>query len=434
MHRLKKLKLMGLVLLVIIGFQNCGEGFDVESADLESLCVPNNLNKNEVLAGDMILDTDSILSKGGRSNKNDGQQAATGFTIYQSTYWKDGIIPVEFNLTHPNKAARKQLFLEVCAEWGKHAYIECIPRTNETNYLYVHDTNNACNTHVGAGKNGGKRSFNFGLDWCWEWRPVLHDFGHVLGLMHEHQRPDRDSYVTIIEENIDPASAYVYDKFQTTETQSAYDFHSVMHYHPYAFSKAPNLAVMVPKPAYQNKFSIMGKYTNLSQLDIETIQKMYPVEGTPEPTPTPTPVQKANCKLDGQIIAHNAVVTAYKYKSVTAPATCISQNLRCLDGYFLGAPGYTYLSCTVVNPAPTPTPTPIPTLTPTPTPSPSPSPTPTPIPTVTPTPPPNTTPAPTPSPTPVPTVTPTPSPSPIPTATPTPAPTLTPTPTPATIC
>lgn len=24
---------------------------------------------------------------------------------------------------------------------------------------------------------------------------VLHEFGHVLGLMHEHQRPDRDDYL-----------------------------------------------------------------------------------------------------------------------------------------------------------------------------------------------------------------------------------------------
>lgn len=55
---------------------------------------------------------------------------------------------------------------------------------------------------------------------------TIHELGHVIGLIHEHQRPDRDSYVTVTEMNqnymkIDPL--YDYKKIP-------YDKHSIMHY------------------------------------------------------------------------------------------------------------------------------------------------------------------------------------------------------------
>ena len=33
---------------------------------------------------------------------------------------------------------------------------------------------------------------------------ILHQIGHALGLYHEHSRPDRDSYITVVLENVMP--------------------------------------------------------------------------------------------------------------------------------------------------------------------------------------------------------------------------------------
>jgi len=67
---------------------------------------------------------------------------------------------------------------------------------------------------------------------------VIHELGHTLGFNHEHQRYDRDEYITILDDNI--RSGYErnfniipqYDLSGNiySQTYSSYDYESVMHY------------------------------------------------------------------------------------------------------------------------------------------------------------------------------------------------------------
>ena len=41
-------------------------------------------------------------------------------------------------------------------------------------------------------------------------KEVLHTLFHILGRYHEHERPDRDKYVQIIEENIIEGIVIIY--------------------------------------------------------------------------------------------------------------------------------------------------------------------------------------------------------------------------------
>lgn len=41
-------------------------------------------------------------------------------------------------------------------------------------------------------------------DECLQYSTIIHEFMHVIGFIHEHQRGDRDTYVNIIWENIIP--------------------------------------------------------------------------------------------------------------------------------------------------------------------------------------------------------------------------------------
>lgn len=63
---------------------------------------------------------------------------------------------------------------------------------------------------------------------------VAHELGHVLGFYHEHSRPDRDNYVTVLRFNIRSDRQYNFLKYSNTEilTSEPYDIGSVMHYGP----------------------------------------------------------------------------------------------------------------------------------------------------------------------------------------------------------
>jgi hypothetical protein len=78
--------------------------------------------------------------------------------------------------------------------------------------------------------------------------------GHALGVYHEQSRSDRDDFVTINVDNIDPKKVGNYEKTSFTSV-GAYDFGSIMHYGSYYFSanKKPSMtkksgAIITPKP------------------------------------------------------------------------------------------------------------------------------------------------------------------------------------------
>lgn len=64
-------------------------------------------------------------------------------------------------------------------------------------------------------------------------RQATHELGHLLGFTHEHQRPDRDRYITVLWSNIRPEAAGQYQLLDTClydVADYAYDYRSVMHY------------------------------------------------------------------------------------------------------------------------------------------------------------------------------------------------------------
>ena len=65
----------------------------------------------------------------------------------------------------------------------------------------------------------------------------MHEFIHALGLYHEQSRPDRDDYVTILRNNIQPSKFINFIKHKTSLTFNVpYDGKSLMHYRPRMFS------------------------------------------------------------------------------------------------------------------------------------------------------------------------------------------------------
>ena len=69
---------------------------------------------------------------------------------------------------------------------------------------------------------------------------IAHEIGHALGFHHEQARPDRDDYVTIHYDNINPSNYVNFMKYNSIDVAShdiPYDYNSVMHYGGYVSIK-----------------------------------------------------------------------------------------------------------------------------------------------------------------------------------------------------
>jgi len=116
--------------------------------------------------------------------------------------------------------------------------IQFVPRTTQSNYVNISLEGAATEGVSSVGMVGNEQMLDCGSE-CTvaTW---LHEMGHTVGLLHEHQRPDRGSYINLMLQNADlpnvPGNFTLisYDY----QTIGLYDYASVMHYGAFDFSKA----------------------------------------------------------------------------------------------------------------------------------------------------------------------------------------------------
>lgn len=147
--------------------------------------------------------------------------------------WPNGIIPYDISkLTEEQQTiAREAMHL-----WeATGANIHFVPHTNEDTYVYFTGRMDSGNNSSEIGYVPGKRVDVDITAFWWRqgpWMPA-HELGHVLGFFHEHQRWDRDQYVTIHYENIKEGRQSDYDwvpKDKWITSATPYDYRSIMHY------------------------------------------------------------------------------------------------------------------------------------------------------------------------------------------------------------
>lgn len=117
---------------------------------------------------------------------------------------------------------------------------------------------------------------NYALDeGCFRLGTIVHEFLHALGFYHQQSTWNRDDYVRIAEENITEGMEHNFNKYDNETVDNYgedYDYGSVMHYTPYAFSKNGKMTIV---PLVEGAEEIMGQRLQMSEADINKLNTMY---------------------------------------------------------------------------------------------------------------------------------------------------------------
>lgn len=193
-------------------------------------------------------------------------------------YWEWGVVPYEIA---PNFSDAEKLRIRQAMDiWGRTAPLTFVPRTTQTGFLAVTRDQlsgpeaSPCFAATVGHRLGTMQRLNLGSDGCQSIGTMLHELGHVLGFHHEHQRADRDTYITIDIGNVPGEARYAFDRYNFP-TFGPYDFGSIMHYGAGYFALDLSRPTIIPKPQYQSQGAQMGNRTTPSENDHAVMSALY---------------------------------------------------------------------------------------------------------------------------------------------------------------
>ncbi len=217
--------------------------------------------------GDVMVD--DMIFEGSRLTRFTGPTGAS-YESVSARPWEFGVIPIAFDADVI--AEQRTLFFEGC-QWWAGSGVACIARTNEPNWVQVQRSEEGCWSYVGM-RSSGPQPINLGAG-CWGKATIAHELGHAYGLIHEHQRSDRDTYVTINLEHVQADKKSNFTIYTTGRIWTSYDFGSLMHYGKTAFAEGSGVETITPKPEYAQEATNMGQRREVSTRDALAMSNIY---------------------------------------------------------------------------------------------------------------------------------------------------------------
>merc|ERR1712180_9402 len=193
-----------------------------------------------------------------------------------------------------------------------------------------------CYSSVGFNKYFERQNLSLSPRECMYPAVIEHEFMHAIGVQHTHSRPDRDNYVTIIEENIQANATHNFtDNFEKLDEEEyntfglPYDYLSVMHYSDSLFSNGKGKTILTHDSSMQD---VIGRAQGVSEGDIELVKRMYKCNGkteppttvTSEPSSSPAPISSPSQSSPLPRPTPTPASTPFPSASSSSPRPCTS--------------------------------------------------------------------------------------------------------------
>lgn len=237
-----------------------------------------------IYQGDVILQGVQDVSAQGSFEQGKGAPPIVG-VAYPVNLWPSvgGVFQVPYIITNgaTNLAAALTSFNNTFP-----GFIQFVSRTTQSDYVNFDfdssNTNGQCEV-TSVGRAGGEQYIE-GSGSCTV-ATILHEMGHTIGLFHEMIRSDRDTYVDVMYNNIIKGSRLNFDPPpDNTENLTLYDYASIMHYIPFAFSRNGGPAIeSIPSGIP------LSNSVGYTTTDIDGIKRLYgmiPTDVTIDSNPT----------------------------------------------------------------------------------------------------------------------------------------------------
>ncbi|MBC8166783.1 MAG: hypothetical protein H7Y20_13050 [Bryobacteraceae bacterium] len=206
-----------------------------KASEVRTTWLEDQLVRYQVVDGLAVMESDIVLGpaagiEGGNAAKGSSQRHSH-HTNVAGDLWPNGVMPYTIEYSPSGITQGSVLEAKIL---GAINYMNqrlpgiLVPRTTHSDFVTFRFLASKCQSP--RGRQGGQQFVE--VDSICQQGGIVHEASHAAGMRHEHQRPDRDAYVRILWNNINPDLKFAFEipPSGTSQALGPYDYGSIMHY------------------------------------------------------------------------------------------------------------------------------------------------------------------------------------------------------------